>query len=52
VRRVSLTDAKVLQDLLENLRVENKAESLSELTKDVHFYPDFHGDTFFGLFTV
>jgi len=34
----------VLQELLEKLRVEKKAESLTELTKDVHFYPDFHGN--------
>ena len=33
----------VLQELLEKRRVEKKAESLTELTKDMHFYPDLHG---------
>ena len=33
----------VLQALLEQLRVENGVDSLTELTKDVHVYPDFHG---------
>lgn len=36
----------VLQELLEQRRVEKKAESLTELTKDMHFYPDLHGRQF------
>ena len=36
----------VLHDELEKLRKENGAESLTELTKDLHFYPDLHGKTF------
>ena len=35
--------ATVLADELERLRKEKKAESLTELTKDIHFYPDLHG---------
>lgn len=34
----------VLRDILEKLRVENNVESLTELTKDMHMYPDFHGN--------
>ncbi|KIY67282.1 Pentulose kinase [Cylindrobasidium torrendii FP15055 ss-10] len=34
----------VLQELLEELRVRDKVESLTELTKDLHFYPDLHGN--------
>ncbi|TFK43052.1 Pentulose kinase [Crucibulum laeve] len=34
----------VLQELLEKLRVESGVESLTELTKDLHIYPDFHGN--------
>ncbi|KAG5650779.1 hypothetical protein H0H81_011077 [Sphagnurus paluster] len=34
----------VLQEMLEKLRVENKFETLTELTKDLHMYPDFHGN--------
>ncbi|KAF5372004.1 hypothetical protein D9615_008106 [Tricholomella constricta] len=34
----------VLQETLENLRVENEVETLTELTKDLHMYPDFHGN--------
>ncbi|KAF9480235.1 Pentulose kinase [Pholiota conissans] len=34
----------VLQEILERLRVENNAESLTELIKDLHLYPDFHGN--------
>ena len=33
----------VLHDELERLREEKKAENLTELTKDLHFYPDLHG---------
>ena len=33
----------VLEERLEKLRVENGAESLTELIKDLHVYPDFHG---------
>lgn len=33
----------MLRDILEKLRVENNVESLTELTKDMHMYPDFHG---------
>ncbi|KAF9242914.1 hypothetical protein BU15DRAFT_60201 [Melanogaster broomeanus] len=35
---------QVLLDVLEKLRGENHVESLTELTKDIHFYPDFHGN--------
>ncbi|KAF8075839.1 FGGY family of carbohydrate kinase [Lyophyllum atratum] len=34
----------VLQELLEKLRTENNVETLTELTKDLHMYPDFHGN--------
>ncbi|TEB29439.1 Pentulose kinase [Coprinellus micaceus] len=34
----------VLHDTLENLRVERNASSYTELTKDLHIYPDFHGN--------
>ncbi|KAJ2929529.1 hypothetical protein H1R20_g7557, partial [Candolleomyces eurysporus] len=34
----------VLHDTLEHLRVEKKAETYTELTKDLHLYPDFHGN--------
>ena len=33
----------VLHDELEKLRVEAGAESFTELTKDMHMYPDLHG---------
>ena len=33
----------VLHDELAKLRKENGAESFTELTKDMHFYPDLHG---------
>lgn len=29
--------------MLEKLQVDEKVESLTELTKDIHLYPDFHG---------
>ncbi|KAF8898113.1 FGGY family of carbohydrate kinase [Gymnopilus junonius] len=35
-----------IQELLEQLRAENEVDSLTELTKDLHLYPDFHGLTF------
>ncbi|OBZ71867.1 hypothetical protein A0H81_08080 [Grifola frondosa] len=35
---------EVLQAELEKLRVEAGAESLTELTKDMHLYPDLHGN--------
>ncbi|KAG6916575.1 hypothetical protein DXG01_006346 [Tephrocybe rancida] len=34
----------ILQDILEKLRVEHGVETLTELTKDLHMYPDFHGN--------
>ncbi|KAJ8585422.1 Pentulose kinase [Rhizopogon salebrosus TDB-379] len=34
----------VLLDILEKLRLENHVETYTELMKDVHFYPDFHGN--------
>lgn len=34
---------EVLLEVLEKLRQEKQVESLTELTKDIHFYPDFHG---------
>ncbi|KAJ7672852.1 FGGY family of carbohydrate kinase [Mycena rosella] len=34
----------VLQDLLEKLRAEENVASFTELMKDVHLYPDFHGN--------
>ncbi|KAF4616009.1 hypothetical protein D9613_011456 [Agrocybe pediades] len=33
-----------IQDLLETLRKEGNHETLTELTKDLHIYPDFHGN--------
>ena len=33
----------VLAERLESLRVGAGVQSLVELTKDVHFYPDLHG---------
>ena len=33
----------VLHETLEGLQYEAEADSLTELTKDVHLYPDFHG---------
>ena len=33
----------VLDETLEKLRIERQAETLTELTKDLHIYPDFHG---------
>ncbi|KIJ70361.1 hypothetical protein HYDPIDRAFT_143648 [Hydnomerulius pinastri MD-312] len=35
---------QVLLEVLERLRQENNAETFTELTKDIHFYPDFHGN--------
>ncbi|KAG1787702.1 uncharacterized protein HD556DRAFT_1408242 [Suillus plorans] len=34
----------VLLDVLEKLRNENNVHTYTELTKNVHFYPDFHGN--------
>ncbi|KAG2056087.1 Pentulose kinase [Suillus hirtellus] len=34
----------VLLDVLEKLRNENNVDTYTELTKNVHFYPDFHGN--------
>ncbi|KAF5346942.1 hypothetical protein D9758_010142 [Tetrapyrgos nigripes] len=34
----------VLQDVLHAAKEEYKVESLTELTKDLHFYPDLHGN--------
>ncbi|KAJ7667593.1 hypothetical protein DFH06DRAFT_1280541 [Mycena polygramma] len=34
----------ILQELLDKLRDEEKVASLTELMKDVHLYPDFHGN--------
>ena len=39
----------VLEEELEKLRVENKVGSLTELIKDLHVYPDFHGNTKFSF---
>ncbi|KAG9317100.1 hypothetical protein JVU11DRAFT_1287 [Chiua virens] len=35
---------QVLREVLEKLCQEKQIESLTELTKDIHFYPDFHGN--------
>ncbi|KAH7888170.1 hypothetical protein F5I97DRAFT_2014782 [Phlebopus sp. FC_14] len=35
---------QVLLEVLEKLRRENDVETYAELTKDIHFYPDFHGN--------
>ena len=35
----------VLDDILEQLRIERGAKSLTELTKDLHIYPDLHGQS-------
>ncbi|KAH0586891.1 hypothetical protein H2248_005727 [Termitomyces sp. 'cryptogamus'] len=34
----------VLQEILEELRIERNVDTLTELTKDLHIYPDFHGN--------
>ncbi|KAH8829742.1 Pentulose kinase [Flagelloscypha sp. PMI_526] len=34
----------VLSDILEKLQKEEGASSFTELTKDIHFYPDLHGN--------
>lgn len=41
--RHSDSPSSVLEEILEQLRVESGANSLTELTKDLHIYPDFHG---------
>jgi hypothetical protein len=33
----------VLLEILDKLRVREDVESLTELTRDMHMYPDFHG---------
>ncbi|KII96035.1 hypothetical protein PLICRDRAFT_48957 [Plicaturopsis crispa FD-325 SS-3] len=35
---------QVLQEMLQELKVAKGLESLTELTKDIHFYPDLHGN--------
>lgn len=40
----------VLAEELERLRGEAKAENWTELTKDIHFYPDLHGKPGISLF--
>ncbi|KAK0206076.1 FGGY family of carbohydrate kinase [Desarmillaria ectypa] len=34
----------VLQEMLAKLKEESKVDSLTELTKDIHLYPDLHGN--------
>ena len=34
----------MLHDELERLRVEEGVDSFTELTKDMHLYPDLHGN--------
>jgi ribulose kinase len=38
----------VLRDILEGMREEKKKESVTEVTKDLHFYPDLHGKLLFS----
>jgi hypothetical protein len=38
-----VTLSAVLQDTLEKLLVEKDVDSLTELTKHMHLYPDLHG---------
>ncbi len=40
---LSLIPFTVLQEMLAKLKAESKADSLTELTKDIHLYPDLHG---------
>ena len=40
----------VLHDELEKLKKEKNVESFTELTKDMHFYPDLHGTQNFFFF--
>lgn len=40
---LTLAAPKVLLEVLEKLRQEKQVDSFTELTKDIHFYPDFHG---------
>jgi hypothetical protein len=40
----------VLEEKLEKLRVESNVDSLTELIKDIHVYPDFHGNTMLSFF--
>lgn len=39
----SFTCSLVLNDKLEELKKEEGVSSRTELTKDMHFYPDLHG---------
>jgi len=41
----------VLHDILEEIRVHDGVETFTEVTKDVHFYPDLHGK-FYWLYYV
>ncbi|KAF4601895.1 hypothetical protein EYR40_005095 [Pleurotus pulmonarius] len=34
----------LLRDLLEELRVQQAVDSYQDLTRDLHYYPDFHGN--------
>ena len=43
LRLFLLTFPAVLHDELEKLRQEAQVESFTELTKDMHMYPDLHG---------
>jgi len=43
-KKESTSIHSVLADQLEKLRTEAGVESLTELTKDMHFYPDLHGN--------
>lgn len=40
---LTLAAPEVLLEMLEKLCQEKQVESFTELTKDIHFYPDFHG---------
>ena len=42
-RRLPSTFIPVLQETLDGLQAEQGLESLLELTKDLHMYPDLHG---------
>ena len=52
-KRLNFFFPVVLEEKLEKLRVENNVGSLTELIKDLHVYPDFHGNTLlFFLITM
>jgi ribulose kinase len=42
----------VLLDVLEKLRHENHVDTYTELTKHIHFYPDFHGKMSYSLMLI